>query len=193
MPDIEKCRDFAEMCGQDLNDINEANRRLKAASRLLNRFMDDRQSALIVAISEATTENARQISALTGQVAILTEQVGRLTEALTTKPKTKKDKPAKSSVPKKKYGEFGNVLLTDAQYASLVKKFGESTTLAYIEDVDAWCQQQGKTYSDYAAAIRNFYKRDEKAGKLKQPSEASEHSYDVDKILQHSLTTAPKL
>jgi len=123
MPDIEKCRDFAEMCGQDVNDISEANRRLKAASRLLNRFMEDRQSALIVAISEATAENARQISeltgqvailteqvgkptealaaenagqisALTGQVAILTEQVGRLTEALAAKPNPKKDKPS---------------------------------------------------------------------------------------------------
>ncbi len=200
MPDVQQCRDFAEICGQDISDIKEANRRLKTASKLLKRFMDDRQSTLIIKIAEAAAENERHIGKLTERVDTLTELVIKLTEQVTamatikSAPKPKKDKPVKSaklSAPKKKYGEYGNVLLTDAQYASLVNKLGEKMVLAYIDDVDVWCQQQNKSYSDYAAAVRNFYKRDEKAGKLKSPVDTSEHSYDLDKLVEFHTSHVP--
>ncbi len=207
MPDVQQCRDFAEICGQDVSDIKEANRRLKTASVLLKRFMDDRQSTLVIKTAEAAEENRRfigensqHIGKLTERVDTLTELVIKLTEQVTAMaavkaaPKPQKDKPVKSakqSAPKKKYGEYGNVLLTDAQYASLVNKLGEKMVLAYIDDVDVWCQQQNKSYSDYAAAVRNFYKRDEKAGKLKSPVDTSEHSYNLDKLVEFHTSHVP--
>ena len=53
---------------------------------------------------------------------------------------------------KRPYGEFKNVLLTEAEYAKCIDKHGEQVTLKAIEKLSAYKKANGRTYkSDYAA------------------------------------------
>jgi len=63
--------------------------------------------------------------------------------------------------PKKKYGEYKHVLLTDTQYEKLIGDYGEQTVKEYIDKIDQWIQLKGKSpYKDFSLAIRNWIKRD---------------------------------
>lgn len=115
--------------------------------------------------------------------------------AQTTPPKPKKQVSQKAdSEPKTKYGEYKHVLLTGTQYANLVKEFGVKTADEYIQKVDEYCQQNGKTYKDYNLTVRKFM-REDKAKLTKSSTESGDgvHSYDVEKILQYSKENIPKL
>lgn len=85
----------------------------------------------------------------------------------------------------KKYGKYKNVQLTESQYSSLVKDFGENKTDEYIKKVDEYCQQNGKHYNDYDLTIRKWLSED----KNKQP----EHSYDLDEFNDYTLNCVPKI
>lgn len=53
---------------------------------------------------------------------------------------------------KRKYGEFGNVLFSDAEYKTSVRKYGEPLVLRAIEILSNYKASKGKQYkSDYAA------------------------------------------
>ncbi len=187
MPDVQQCRDFAEICGQDVDDIKEANRRLKTASALLKRFIDDRQSALIIKTAEAVEGNARHIGELREQVSALTEQISKLTEqvmeATAVKTVPKKDKPAE----KKKF-----VPPTIEEVSGYCKERGSKVDPQHWYDyysARGWVLSNGKKMADWKAAVRTW----EKNGFAAPPVDAEEHSYDLDKLWQHSMTTTPKI
>ena len=67
----------------------------------------------------------------------------------------------KSSLPasketKHKYGTYKKVLLTDAQYQSLLKKLGNDMFNACVTHLDNYCEANGRTYKNYAQAILNW-------------------------------------
>ena len=53
-------------------------------------------------------------------------------------------------------GEYGHVMLTDKQLADLIRKHGEPETTAAIEAVDAYCEESGKTYHNYALVVERW-------------------------------------
>ena len=64
--------------------------------------------------------------------------------------KQKKEKP-----PKHKYGEFGNVLLTDDEYQKLVDKLGKEKADAVIKNYSEIKEMKGYKYnSDYMALLK---------------------------------------
>lgn len=227
MPDVQQCRDFAEICGQDISDIKEANRRLKIASTLLKRFIDDRQSTLIIKTAEATVENARiigengrHIGELGEQVSALTEQVGKLTEqvaamtAAKSEPKPKKDKP---SVPSKDdkipYQEIADAYneICGGVLPKIVKLTPERRKKIKSRFDDGFNTEDFKTAFKVAVkspflkgegdrkwkANFDFFIQKDKLQKIIEGAygqeEQDEHSYNLNKLVQHSFTTTPKM
>lgn len=68
------------------------------------------------------------------------------------------DVPAKET--RHRHGRYGHVMLTDSDLASLEAELGKDTVAAIIERMDGYCEESGKTYKNYAAAVRNWAKRD---------------------------------
>lgn len=83
--------------------------------------------------------------------------------------KNRLDKDSKESKPTHhKYGEYNHVLLTDEQHTKLINDFGTDKTNEYIKKVDEYCQEHGKTYSDYNLTIRKWLKKDNPQGNSKR-------------------------
>ena len=84
----------------------------------------------------------------------------------TCTPSIGKDRLGKDSVdvskPKKptrqEYGSYSNILLSDQDYLKLSEELTNLNDL--IEKMSTWCKANGKTYKDYAAALRNWAKRE---------------------------------
>lgn len=74
----------------------------------------------------------------------------------------KENKPKKPQ--KHKYGEYGNVLLTDEQYEKLKIEFPNDYKQR-IENVDSYVQSKGKSYKDYLATIRNWARKEKETSK----------------------------
>lgn len=71
----------------------------------------------------------------------------------------------RKSPARKKYGEFGNVLLTDDQYERAQERTNGNRE-HYIRAVDSYCERTGKTYRNYYAAIGDYYDRDVASGRV---------------------------
>ena len=67
-------------------------------------------------------------------------------------------KPKKT--PRKKYGEYQHILLTEAQHDKLVKDYSKPVTDEVIKNMDEWIQLKGKPYKDFNLAIRKWLKKD---------------------------------
>ena len=96
------------------------------------------------------------------------------------KEREKKKKPTskKSPLPRHKYGEYQNVLLTDDQLAKLKEEFPDWEQR--IENVSSYCEATGKKYNNYLTVIRNWAKRDkekQQKGKL-----ANTHTSEYDNL-----------
>lgn len=77
-----------------------------------------------------------------------------------------------------KYGEYKHVLLSDDQYSSLIKDFGEDKVKDYIRRVDEYCEQHGKSYKNYTLTIRNWIRRNrEKNGNNENHAESKGNSF----------------
>ena len=74
--------------------------------------------------------------------------------------RTGKPSPAPPKSSKKKFGEYGNISLTDEQYSQLVKDYGEPVMNDYIRRMDEYIQMKGKKYKDFNLALRNWIKKD---------------------------------
>lgn len=81
--------------------------------------------------------------------------------------KERKDEGTKSSVARKKYGEYKNVLLTDEQYKKLTEEFPRDY-LVRIDRLSEYMQSTGKVYKDHLATIRSWARRE---GAQKPPSQ----------------------
>jgi hypothetical protein len=58
-----------------------------------------------------------------------------------------------SKCPKKPYGEFGNVMLTDAEHSKLVAVHGAEKTAAGIDVLGAWLERTGKRRKSHYACM----------------------------------------
>ena len=114
----------------------------------------------------------------------------RLAENKTGPPKKASSKKASTSKPpRKKYGEYKHVLLTDEQYERLVKDFGETTVKQYIQEVDEYVQMHDSPYQDYNLTIRKYIRRNNP----EPAAVANEHSYDLDLYVQHAMYNTPQI
>lgn len=89
---------------------------------------------------------------------------------LTDEPETVEKK--RKSPKRHKYGEFGNVLLTDDQFERAQERTN-GLREHYIKAVDSYCEKTGKTYRNYYAAIGDFYDRDVARGSVPATSKQS--------------------
>lgn len=83
--------------------------------------------------------------------------------------KEKNEKPQKH-----KYGEYGNVLLTDEQYEKLKTEFPNDYEKR-IENTDVYVQSTGKKYKDYLATIRNWARKEKKVSKISKYEEEAKN------------------
>lgn len=67
--------------------------------------------------------------------------------------------------PRKKYGEYQHILLTEAQHTKLIKDYSKQVIDNMIQKMDEWIQLHGKTYKDYNLALRKWLRED----KTEQP------------------------
>jgi hypothetical protein len=85
---------------------------------------------------------------------------------------------------KRPHGEFGNVMLTDDEFAKLCEKCPEADAL--ITELDQYIESQGKTkkYKSHYATLLNWSRRKEQESKPKQGYKtAAEKDADVLKEL----------
>lgn len=147
-------------------------------------------STLINRLEKSTDRNEASADRLDK----LTAEIPAQTAPPKSKKQVSKKTDSKQSEPRAKYGEYKHVLLTGTQYANLVEEFGVKTADEYIQKVDEYCQQNGKTYKDYNLTVRKFMREDKvKLTKNSAESGGGVHSYDVEKILQYSKENIPKL
>ena len=76
-------------------------------------------------------------------------------ESSTNRPTTKQSKRE----PRHKYGEYSNVLLSDADLAKLKAEFPTDWE-ERIERLSSYMESKGKTYKNHLATIRNWARRD---------------------------------
>lgn len=70
-----------------------------------------------------------------------------------------KNKNNNSKNPKKAYGQYQNVLLSNDELQKLQSEFPHDWE-SRIENVSGYCASHGKTYKDYLATIRNWARKD---------------------------------
>ena len=78
----------------------------------------------------------------------------------TNKDNVKKKKTAKKDIPKKTYGEFNNVKLTDEDYEKLKEKFPDYEDK--IEALSIGIDSKGYKYKNHYSTILNWDRRDKK-------------------------------
>ena len=71
-----------------------------------------------------------------------------------------KEAPKPKKAPRKKYGEYKNILLTEAQHTKLIKDYSKLEIDNIIQKMDEWIQLHGKTYKDYNLALRKWLRED---------------------------------
>lgn len=71
------------------------------------------------------------------------------------KPAAKKPKPEK-----KRFGEFGHVLMTDSEREKLVEIYGKARVEEYTEKIDLYCESRKAHYSSGYATMLNWLKKD---------------------------------
>lgn len=81
-----------------------------------------------------------------------------------------KPSPAIPVPAKRPHGEFGNVLLTDDEFAKLCGKCADADADALITELDQYIESQGKTkkYKSHYATLLNWSRRKSQEDKLKQ-------------------------
>lgn len=83
--------------------------------------------------------------------------------------------------PKHKYGEFQHVLLSDKDFAKIVREYPKKWE-RLIREVDEYCEKTGKKYKNYLVMIRNWARREEKKN-----MPAGESSFDTDDFFELAL------
>jgi len=65
-----------------------------------------------------------------------------------------------------KHGLNNHVLLTDPNYSDLCDRYGKPVADEYIQKVDDYCENHGKSYTNWVNAVHTYIRNDEKSGKL---------------------------
>ena len=105
--------------------------------------------------------------------------------------KVKESKVNKSKVnnvcPADTYGTHGNVRLLQEQYDALVKDYGSNVVNDYIQRVDDYIHNSGKKpYDNHYSTLLKWLDKD-------NINKKSDHSYDLDKYVEHALNNTPKI
>lgn len=77
----------------------------------------------------------------------------------------------KHNLTKHKYGQYSNVLLSDEDLEKLKEEIPNYED--YVERVSSYCASTGKSYKNYLATIRNWYRKDHD----KEPVEVKKVEY----------------
>ena len=94
-----------------------------------------------------------------------------------------KESEEKPHSPKKTYGEFKNVLLSDDEYNLLAEQFGNPEQL--IKRLDEYKEQSGKQYNSDYMAIRNWVVEAVKEDEAKKPP--IDETYNIDEINRKAM------
>lgn len=98
--------------------------------------------------------------------------------------KKNKDKP---HTPKKAYGKYKNVLLSDDEYKLLIEQYGNPEQL--IERLDRYKEKSGKKYNSDYVAITDWVVealKEDKAKKAKKKPEI-DSTYDIEEINRRAM------
>lgn len=125
-------------------------------------------------------EKAKQMGHLSGQCDLEIELEKDIDKEIDKEKEIKKKKPQPTE-PKKTFGSYKNVRLTDSQLQKLNIDYGEAKTSQAIEFLSGYRQEKGyKSKEDYLSLKRWVYKAlDEHSGKRK-PLEVSDNKRDYD-------------
>ena len=102
------------------------------------------------------------------------------------KEKKKKEKPDR-----RKYGEYGNVLLSDPEYEKLVNDFGDDKTNKAIKFLDEYIAEKGYKSKSHNLAIRRWVMdavaEKESTKPKQQPAKPRYGNFDTDEFMKRSL------
>ena len=104
-------------------------------------------------LNENENENENESPSETVSPSETTSPTGK-NKNIARKARTRAQKPAEEQ--KHKRGEFGHVLLTDAEYSHLCDEKGKDETDAAIRVVDEYAETSGKRYKNYSLAIQRW-------------------------------------
>ena len=80
---------------------------------------------------------------------------------------------------RKPRGPYGNVVLSDEQFGTLVSDYGKSNTEVYIRKVDSYMQSTGRSYPDHEATIRKWMDDD---GVKKDSFDMSKYEFFINRF-----------
>jgi len=83
------------------------------------------------------------------------------------KDKDKEEEKDKEKESRHNHGINNHVLLTDTNYSELCDRYGKQLADEYIQKVDDYCENHGKSYTNWTNAVHTFIRNDVKRGKLK--------------------------
>jgi hypothetical protein len=87
------------------------------------------------------------------------QQIADMSQTVSDKSdRTEQNRTEEEKNTRHKYGLYSNILLSDQDYLKLSEDLPNLNDL--IEKMSTWCKANGKTYKDYAAALRNWAKRE---------------------------------
>ena len=86
--------------------------------------------------------------------------------------------------PKKRYGFFQKVLLTDEEHEKLVEQFGENEASDLITRLDGYIASKGDKYKSHYATILNWSRKD------KQEQQAKVTSIKAESLTSHNQAVA---
>ena len=92
---------------------------------------------------------------------------------------------------KHKYGEYGNVLLTDEELDKLKAKF-PSNYMAWIDRLSGYVESTGKKYKSHYATILNWSKRDDNTRASPSFGKFEQNEYDFDSLEEQLLANGGK-
>lgn len=130
------------------------------------------KSTLELDESKVYTKCIQDVSNMDTQVRLGKVRLGKVKES--------EDKPHS---PKKTYGEFKNVLLSDDEYNLLAKQFGNPEQL--IKRLDEYKEQSGKQYNSDYMAIRKWVVEAVKEDEAKKPP--IDETYNIDEINRKAM------
>lgn len=85
------------------------------------------------------------------------------------------------------YGQHQNIKLTTTQYNELISKYGNSVISEYIEKIDEYVENSGKKpFPNHFNTVLKWLANDGVKPK-------SEHSYNLDEIVEHAYNHTPKI
>ena len=130
------------------------------------------KSTLELDESKVYTKCIQDVSNMDTQVRLGKVRLGKVKES--------EDKPHS---PKKAYGEFKNVLLSDDEYNLLIEQFGNPEQL--IKRLDEYKEQSGKRYNSDYMAIKKWVVEAVKEDEAKKPP--IDETYNIDEINRKAM------